>query len=567
MAEPHKTIKDICMLPTMQSLPTDSKTIVRDFQKYLEYHLGRFIGCNNFYLYESLSYTIRDRLMADWRNTWVLSSKPKRRRAHYLSLEYLIGRSLGNHLLNLDLTANTAKAMQSVAMELEEIEEKEPDAGLGNGGLGRLAACFLDSCATLKLPVTGYGLHYEYGMFHQHIEDGFQIEDPDHWLRDGHPWEIERPEFSQVVRFGGRTEHFTDPNGVHHARWSDTENVVAVPYDVPVSGYKNGIVNTLRLWKASATDAFNLSEFNAGDYADSVAQQNQAENITMVLYPNDASENGKELRLKQQYFLTSASLQDVFSIWGDDPLNQFADSNVFQLNDTHPSIAVAEMMRILVDIKRLSWDEAWDITTSCMAYTNHTLLPEALERWPVQMFQTLLPRLLEIIYEINARFLAEVRRRWPADIDRLQRMSLIEEGPYPQIRMAWLAIVGSFSVNGVAELHSDLLKHGLFKDFYEMWPEKFNNKTNGVTPRRWLASANPELADLITDSIGDGWQDHLEKLDELKQFTDNKHKQFHQQWRQIRHNNKLQLAELVYAETGVSFNPEHLFDVQVKRIA
>ena len=562
----HST-ENICMLPHMEKLPTDPYAIASDFRNYLDYHLGRFLGCDCFYLYEAMAYTVRDRLMSDWRNSLIQSMEDNRRHAYYLSLEYLIGRSLGNHLLNQDLTESVDAAAQVAAIKLEEIESQEPDAGLGNGGLGRLAACFLDSCATLKLPVTGYGLRYEYGMFHQHLENGQQIEDPDHWLRDGHPWEIERPEFSQVVKFGGHTEHFTDPDGVHHARWSDTDNVIAVPYDVPVSGYRNGIVNTLRLWAASATDEFNLSEFNSGDYADAVAEKNQAENITMVLYPNDANENGKELRLRQQYFLTSASLQDVFRNWGDKPLEEFADDNVFQLNDTHPSIAVAELMRILVDEKRLGWNQAWAITTRCMAYTNHTLLPEALERWPVRLFKCLLPRPLEIIYEINARFLAQVRSRWPTDIDRLERMSLIEEGPEPQIRMAWLAIVGSFSINGVAELHSELLKHGLFKDFYEMWPEKFNNKTNGVTPRRWLALANPELATLITETIGDGWQNHLEKLAELKKFAPKKgNAKFHKTWLEIRHNNKQRLAELVKAETGVTFNPDYLFDVQVKRI-
>lgn len=558
---------DLCMLPQMDKLPSDPYAIASDFRNYLDYHLGRFLGCDCFYLYEAMAYTVRDRLMPDWRNSLIQSFEPTTRQAHYLSLEYLIGRSLGNHLLNQDLTGSVADAAQVAAIKLEEIESQEPDAGLGNGGLGRLAACFLDSCATLKLPVTGYGLRYEYGMFHQHIENGQQVEDPDHWLRDGHPWEIERPEFSQVVKFGGHTEHFTDPAGIHHARWISTDDVVAVPYDVPVSGFRNGIVNTLRLWAATATDEFNLNEFNAGDYTDAVAQKNQAENITMVLYPNDSNENGKELRLRQQYFLTSASLQDVFRAWKDKPLEDFAQCNVFQLNDTHPSVAVAELMRILVDEKRLSWDEAWNITTSCMAYTNHTLLPEALERWPVRLFKSLLPRLLEIIYEINARFLAEVRGRWPADMDRLQRMSLIEEGPDPQIRMAWLAIVGSFSINGVAELHSELLKEGLFKDFYDMWPEKFNNKTNGVTPRRWLALANEELAEFITGSIGDGWQSHLENLSELKQFANpKKNKKFHKTWNKIRHNNKQRLANLVEEETGVVFNPDHLFDVQVKRI-
>jgi starch phosphorylase len=372
----------------------------------------------------------------------------------------------------------------------------------------------------------------------------------------------------QVVKFGGRTERYIDLQHRPHGRWVDTEDVVAVPYDVPVSGYRNKIVNTLRLWSATSTDAFNLKEFNAGDYAESVASKNEAENITMVLYPNDASENGKELRLRQQYFLTSASLQDVFRQWGDQPLGEFAKYNVFQLNDTHPSIAVAEMMRILLDDpdKHLGWNEAWAITRQCMAYTNHTLLPEALERWPVRLFKQLLPRLLEIIYEINARFLADVRQRWPGDTDRVRRMSLIEEGPDPQIRMAWLAIVGSFSVNGVAALHSKLLTQGLFKDFYELWPERFNNKTNGVTPRRWLAMANPELAELLSEKLGDGWQADLGRLSALRPFAENGDAAFLERWQQIRRHNKQRLADMVKKETGVTFDPSALFDVQVKRI-
>ncbi|MCB1727630.1 MAG: glycogen/starch/alpha-glucan family phosphorylase, partial [Gammaproteobacteria bacterium] len=372
----------------------------------------------------------------------------------------------------------------------------------------------------------------------------------------------------QTVRFGGKTEHFADQQGKPHTRWVDTCDVLAVPYDVPVSGYRNQMVNTLRLWSASATDEFNLLEFNAGDYADSVASKNQAENITMVLYPNDSNENGKALRLRQQYFLTSASLQDVFRQWGDKPLGDFSKYNVFQLNDTHPSIAVAEMMRILLDDpdKRLEWNEAWEITRNCMAYTNHTLLPEALERWPVRLFAQLLPRLLEIIYEINARFLCTVRQRWPGDNDRVRRMSLIEEGPEPQVRMAWLAIVGSFSVNGVAALHSDLLIHGLFKDFHDLWPEKFNNKTNGVTPRRWLAMANPALAELLTEKLGDGWQADLGRLSDMRPLAENGDKAFMQRWQEIRRHNKQRLADIVLERTGIQFDPSALFDIQVKRI-
>ena len=566
MAEQDTT--EACVLPNMPALPSDAQSISKDMSRYLEYHLGRFLGCDRFYLYEALTYTVRDRIMSDWRNTWCKHRRDGVRRAHYLSLEFLIGRSLGNHLLNLELEEPVNTALQDFAISLEEIRDTEPDAGLGNGGLGRLAACFLDSCATLGLPVTGYGLRYHFGMFHQHIENGYQVEDPDQWMRDGHPWEVERPEYTQTVRFGGKTEHFADQQGKPHTRWVDTCDVLAVPYDVPVSGYRNRTVNTLRLWSASATDEFNLLEFNAGDYADSVASKNQAENITMVLYPNDSNENGKALRLRQQYFLTSASLQDVFRQWGDKPLGDFSKYNVFQLNDTHPSIAVAEMMRILLDDpdKRLEWNEAWEITRNCMAYTNHTLLPEALERWPVRLFAQLLPRLLEIIYEINARFLCTVRQRWPGDNDRVRRMSLIEEGPEPQVRMAWLAIVGSFSVNGVAALHSDLLIHGLFKDFHDLWPEKFNNKTNGVTPRRWLAMANPALAELLTEKLGDGWQADLGRLSDMRPLAENGDKAFMQRWQEIRRHNKQRLADIVLERTGIQFDPSALFDIQVKRI-
>lgn len=557
-----------CKHPPMDELPDNVEDISKDFRRYLNYHLGRTVGCDGVYLSQALSYTLRDRLMADWHRTWNRYHQKDTRRAHYLSLEYLIGRSLGNHLLNRDLTDKSAEALQEFALTLEDIEDMEPDAGLGNGGLGRLAACFLDSCATLKLPVIGYGLRYEYGMFHQHIENGHQVEDPDHWLRDGHPWEVERPEFAQVVKFKGRTEHFVDQNGRPHARWVDSEDVIAVPFDLPVTGYQNKVVNTLRLWSATATDEFSLRDFNAGDYADSVASKNEAENITMVLYPNDSSENGKELRLRQQYFLTSASLQDVFRRWDEDEqdIANFAAKNVFQLNDTHPSIAVAEIMRILMDEKRLEWKEAWEITTQCMAYTNHTLLPEALEKWPVRLFESLLPRLIEIIYEINAHFLAEVRMRWPGDNERVSRMSIIEEGPDKQVRMAWLAIVGSFSVNGVAELHSNLLKEGLFKDFYELWPNKFNNKTNGVTPRRWLASSNPGLSELITETIGDGWQSQLHNLEKLKPLAKKGNKAFRAKWRDIRRSNKQRLADMIKDLTSVECPTDSLFDIQVKRI-
>ncbi|HWR76333.1 MAG TPA: glycogen/starch/alpha-glucan phosphorylase, partial [Thiobacillus sp.] len=428
---------------------------------------------------------------------------------------------------------------------------------------------FMDSCATLNLPVMGYGIHYEYGMFRQRVENGYQVEEPDHWLRDGNPWEIERSEFTQRVSFGGRTEHYRDDHGVERVRWVDTQDVLAIPFDMPITGYRNHAVNTLRLWKSTATDVFDLNEFNAGSYTESVQSKNEAEHISMVLYPNDSSENGKELRLRQQYFLASASLQDALRQWraaGNSDLALFAEHNVFQMNDTHPTIAVAELMRILLDQEGMGWDAAWAITTQCMAYTNHTLLPEALERWPVALFERLLPRPLEIIYEINARFLREVSLKWPGDIDRQRRMSIIEEGGVRQVRMAYLAIVGSFSVNGVAALHSRLLQEGLFRDFVDLWPGKFNNKTNGVTPRRWVAHANPGMTALISSKIGEDWVADLSQLEKLKPLAAPGHEAFHAEWRAVKRANKVRLAALVKAECGVEFNPDALFDVQVKRI-
>ncbi|MDA8127593.1 MAG: glycogen/starch/alpha-glucan phosphorylase [Betaproteobacteria bacterium] len=556
-------------LIALKRLPDSGAALTDDFQRYQFYHLGRFHGCPTVYTYQALAWTLRDHLMPDWMNTYAARDQPGRRRAYYLSLEFLIGRALSNHVLNLGLDEASREALQSFGQTLETVAEEEPDAGLGNGGLGRLAACFMDSCATLNLPVMGYGIRYEYGMFRQHIENGYQVEEPDHWLRDDNPWEIERSEFTCRVQFGGRTEHFQDKTGMPQTRWMDTSDVLAIPYDMPISGYRNHVVNTLRLWKSTATDVFDFNEFNAGSYSEAVQAKNHAEHISMVLYPNDASENGKELRLRQQYFLASASLQDALRQWraaGNTDVSKFADHNVFQMNDTHPTIAVAELMRLLLDEERLRWDEAWSITRRCMAYTNHTLLPEALERWPVALFERLLPRPLEIIYEINARFLREVSLKWPGDIDRQRRMSIIEEEPVRQVRMAWLAIVGSFSVNGVAALHSHLLKEGLFRDFVELWPSKFNNKTNGVTPRRWVANANPGMTALISSRIGEGWIADLSQLARLKPLADGGNDAFHAEWRAAKRANKARLAALVEDECGVTFDPSALFDVQVKRI-
>ncbi len=555
-------------LTELPPLAMNSKAIDEDFLRYYNRTLGRDKQhCTSHYLYEALAYTVRDRLMERWKETRFAYEEKDARRVCFLSLEFLMGRALSNAMLNLGITDAVTRVLYDYGIELEEVEAAEHDAGLGNGGLGRLAACFLDSCATLQLPVLGYGLRYEYGMFRQELLNGYQIEEPDHWLRDGNPWELERPEFTQRIHFGGHTEFYSDEYGARRVRWVDTHDVLAVPYDIPVPGFRNHTVNSLRLWKSTATDEFDLNEFNAGDYAESVKSKNVAEHITMVLYPNDASENGKELRLRQQYFLASASIKDVLRRWvrlHDTNFDTLADKHCFQLNDTHPSVAVAELMRLLVDEYRLDWERAWDIVGRTMAYTNHTLLPEALEKWPVQMFRNLLPRLLEIILEINARFLSRVAQRWPGDTDRLKRLSIIEEGDTPMVRMAYLAIVGSYSVNGVAELHSQLLKEGLFRDFFELWPNKFNNKTNGVTQRRWLAMCNPNLSALINEHIGDGWITRLDDLEKLAPYADDK--QFQQRWREVKLANKQRLADMVERDCGVKLETSALFDVQVKRI-
>ena len=538
--------------------------LAKDIGHHFNYTLGRDSSCKSaHYTYTAVALSVRDRLMGRWKNTVQAYRESGCKRAYYLSLEFLMGRALGNAMLNLGINDEADKALQTLGLDLEELADIEVDAGLGNGGLGRLAACFVDSCATLQLPVTGYGIRYEYGMFRQLIDNGYQLEEPDHWLRNGHVWELERPELTTRIRFGGHTEVGQDGR----TRWVNTQDVLAVPYDVPIPGYQNGTVNTLRLWKSAATDEFGLSEFNAGDYTEAVRSKNLAENITMVLYPNDANENGKALRLQQQYLLASASLQDVIANWvGRHGRNfsKFAEKNCFQLNDTHPSIAVAELMRLLMDIHGLSWNEAWNIARNTMAYTNHTLLPEALEKWSVNLMQNLLPRLMEIIFEINAHFLAEVSAHWPGDTDRMARMSLIEEGHEKQVRMAYLAIVGSFSVNGVAELHSKLLKEGLFRDFYELWPNKFNNKTNGVTPRRWLAACNPELAEFITATIGDAWITDLSQLAKLKPYAEDA--VFRKKWRDLNQASKQRLVDFKKSELDIEINVDALFDVQVKRI-
>jgi starch phosphorylase len=554
--------------PALPPLGRTTPTVRVDIQRHLGITYGRDQhAASDYYRYLATVHTVRDRIMENWKASHQAYYEADCRRGYYLSLEFLMGRALSNAALNLELEPQLRQALSDLGVKWEDLTEQEADAGLGNGGLGRLAACFLDSCATLQLPVTGYGIRYDYGMFRQRIVNGFQSEEPDHWLAHGVPWELERPEYATRVKFGGRTEFFTDAEGRTRIRWIETQDVVAIPYDMPIPGYRNGTVNTLRLWKAAATDEFDLAEFNAGDYTGAVSSKSKAENISQVLYPNDKSENGKELRLRQQYFLASASLQDIVrrftKIHGRD-FAAFADKNVMQLNDTHPTVAVAELMRLLMDEHGLGWDEAWTITSRCMAYTNHTLLPEALEKWSVGLFQHLLPRVLEIIYEINARFMRQVAFKWPGDTARQSRMSIIEDGPHPKVRMAWLAIVGAFSVNGVAELHSDLLKKGLLHDFFELWPQKFNNKTNGVTQRRWLAMCNPRLNALISSKIGEGWVTDLSQLKKLAPLA--KDAAFRKAWREVKLDNKRRLAEVVQRECGVEFPLDALFDVQVKRI-
>ena len=515
--------------------------------------------------YYALALAIRDHLVDGWIRTSVTYHKTGVKRAYYLSMEYLIGRAMGNNVINLQLDENVRKTMDDLGLSWDFLRDLERDAGLGNGGLGRLAACFLDSLATLQLPGYGYGVRYDYGIFRQTVKDGYQVELPDNWLRFGNPWEIERPESQFEVHFGGRVE-MEERNGRLNARWVDYETVLGVPYDLPIPGYGNNTVNNLRLWTAKSTEEFNLTFFNTGEYMKAYEAKTLTENITKVLYPNDNIEQGRDLRFKQQYFFIACSLHDILRRFRADgnEIHSFPDKVAIQLNDTHPALATAELMRLLLDEEHLEWDDAWSIVLRTFGYTNHTLMPEALERWSVELFERILPRHLQIIYEINRRFLREIATRYPGDHDRIVRMSLIQEGPMREVRMAYLAVVASHSVNGVAALHSELLKSTLFKDFYELWPERFNNKTNGITPRRWLLKANPGLAALITEKIGDGWITDLTQLKRLEQFAADR--DFQKRVMAVKRENKVRLAELIHRELNVRVNVDSLFDVQVKRL-
>jgi len=507
----------------------------------------------------ALSYAVRDRIMHQWIKTKQTHYHKDVKRIYYLSMEFLMGRAMGNNIINLRLEEQVREALLELGYQYEELADQEVDAGLGNGGLGRLAACFLDSMATMDLPAYGYGLRYDYGIFRQQIENGYQIEQPDDWLRRENPWEIEHPEHSVTVQFGGRVDSYMN-------RWLDTQQVIGIPYDMPIVGYGGSTINTLRLWSARAAEEFDFEDFNSGDYVEAVSAKVIAENLTKVLYPNDKLYLGKELRLKQQYFFVSSSLQDILRRYrlSRHPWEDLPKYAAMQLNDTHPSLAIPELMRLLMDEEGLKWNSAWNITTRCMGYTNHTLMPEALEKWPVPMLENLLPRHLQIIYEINHRFLQKAITVFPQDMQKIQKVSLVEESVPKQVRMAYLSIVGSHSTNGVAQLHTKLLKQRLVPELAEIFPERFNSKTNGITQRRFLLHANPPLADLITSSIGDSWITDYSQISRLTPFAGEK--KIRDDFSRVKKTAKETLSAFIRREYGFIVDPESLFDVQVKRI-
>jgi len=553
------------LIATYRSMDRDG--LIESIANHIE-----FSQCKNRYtaedfdIYRSFALSIRDRLVEFWNDTQQTYQKKQCKQVYYFSLEYLIGRSLKNNLLNLGIMNAGGDAIRKIGYDLEELQELEHDAGLGNGGLGRLAACFLESMATLQLPAHGYGIRYEFGIFKQQFENGAQVEAPDNWLEEGYPWEIPRMEIVYPVHFFGHLKDKINEKGESKRLWVETEEVMAMAYDVPIAGFGNHTVNNLRLWSAKPSKSFDFQLFNSGDYIQAVEETQRSGMISKVLYPNDQGFSGKELRLKQQYFFVAASLQDIIQSFKkhSETFESFPEHVAIQLNDTHPSIAIPELMRILIDEEDLGWDEAWDITTRVFAYTNHTVLPEALESWSVDLMSRLLPRHLEIIYEINDIFLEDVKKQFPDDADLLRRISFIEENDHKQIRMPYLSIVGSHTINGVAVLHTELLKTTVFKDFYKLFPERFQNKTNGITPRLWLRNANPELSELITEKIGDGWITELQQLRKLEPFADDP--EFQDSWRTVKRLKKEQLAKWLKQTSGVVIDPVSLFDVQIKRI-
>ena len=545
----------------------DTQSIKRSLANRLMYSIGKdpITATERDWFYSAAS-VVRERFIERWMETMRSYYREDTKRVYYFSMEFLMGRTLMNGILNVGCDEAFRQAMQEMGLELEKIREMESDAALGNGGLGRLAACFLDSMATLGIPGYGYGIRYEYGMFNQRIENGSQIEHPDNWLRYGNPWEFPRSEVLYQVKFHGHVAPLVDDKGAVRVQWVDTDDVMAMAYDYPIPGYGTETVNNMRLWAAKATRDFDLGYFNEGNYIKAVEDKNESENLSKVLYPDDTTEMGRELRLKQQYFFVCASLQDVFYRYCkyQDDFDALPNKVAIQLNDTHPSIAIPELMRLLVDVHGLEWDRAWKISQGVFAYTNHTLMPEALETWPVALFERVLPRHLQIIYEINQRFLRAVMQRYPNDTELLRRMSIIDDGADQRVRMAHLAIVGSHKVNGVAEIHTQLMKATIFADFHRFWPDKIVNITNGVTPRRWLNQANPELSKLITRHIGKDWLKDLDRLQRLSGLAEDA--TFRAAFAKVKHGNKVRLAKIIAQRLQLQINPDTLFDVQIKRI-
>ena len=514
-------------------------------------------------IFQAVSYAIKDAVVDHWMKSQKEYEKQDPKMVYYLSMEFLMGRALGNNIINLQAYKEVKEALEELGLDLNVIEDQEPDPALGNGGLGRLAACFLDSLATLGYAAYGCGIRYRYGMFKQEIRDGFQVEVPDNWLQDGNPFELRRPEYAKEIRFGGYVNVYMDENGRQHFKQEGYQAVRAIPYDLPIVGYGNGIVNTLRIWDAEAVNCFQLDSFDKGDYQKAVEQENLARNIVEVLYPNDNHYAGKELRLKQQYFFISASVQAAVAKYmrKHDDIRKFHEKVTFQLNDTHPTVAIAELMRILMDEHYLTWEEAWAVTTKTCAYTNHTIMSEALEKWPIELFSRLLPRIYQIVEEINRRFIIEIERKYPGNQEKIRKMAIVYDG---QVKMAHLAIAAGYSVNGVARLHTEILKHQELKDFYEMMPEKFNNKTNGITQRRFLLHANPLLADWVTAHVGNDWITDLPQIGRLKIYADDEKAQ--QEFMNIKYQNKVRLAKYIREHNGIEVNPRSIFDVQVKRL-
>ncbi len=551
----------------VSSLDNSVESLKRSIVENLKFRMARFPDAASSHNWTTATaMTVRDRILERLMQTQAVHHNENVRRVHYFSLEFLMGRMLSNNLYNTGLFENASQALKELGHPVEVLRNEEYDMALGNGGLGRLAACFLDSLATLDYPAIGYGIYYEFGLFRQEFVNGTQVEHPDSWLRFGNPWEIVRPEYTQTIEMYGEVEDIFDHVGNYRAHWVKTRKIVGVPFDIPICGYDTNTVNFLRLWRSKSSEEFDLDAFNQGGYVDAVREKALGETISKVLYPNDKTESGKELRLVQQYFFVACSLRDIIRRYkgSNAGWDAFPDKVVIQLNDTHPAIAIAELMRVLHDEETLTWNKAWSIVTRTFAYTNHTLMPEALEKWSTGLFHKVLPRHLQIIFEINKHHLAEVEKHWPGETDKVRSLSLIEEGGTQMVRMAHLAVVGCFSVNGVAAIHTELLKKNLFPDFNELTPTKFNNKTNGITPRRWLQACNPRLSGLITSKIGGHWPKDIEALRKLEAFADDS--EFQHEFMSIKHQNKVELAQIIKRDCDVVVDPSAIFDVQIKRL-